>query len=457
MLASGSNIDVKTQYLLLEAALANGTHNSSVNTVCVGISHQTAPAELRAQLRFGAEEIRSVLPRIRALGFSECILFSSSDRTELYVTINEGVSPVDTLVRFLTSEKGGESSIPAKSFFSCKGGDAAEHILRVATGLDSVIIGDTGILSTIREGFAIAQDTGTVGFLLEQIFTAARRAHDRAAGQTLISEGAISVSSAAIELAQRIFDDLSQRSALIIGAGETAQVTAKLLHTQGIGSLAITHKNPERSAQLAASVGGTTVPFEAFREELSKIDIIIASLQSAPHVLTSRDIKEVEKTRHGQTLFLIDCGIPHNIDPFAGEVENVFLYDLDTLNLMVGENIARRRTVAPEVDAIVREELNRLLTWYASLESSPTIEKLNEVIERIRAEEVSRQIHRFKSQDRKAIEELTKRITDRIVQLPAEHLKTGREGRLLDRLQNVSIVRKLFGLDASKNDPSDTD
>ena len=268
-------------------------------------------------------------------------------------------------------------------------------------------------------------------------------------------DGAISVSSAAVELAQRIFDDLTQRRALIIGAGETAQMTARLLHAKGIGSLAITHKNPERASQLAATVGGTTIPFDAFRELLPGIDIIIASLQSEPHILTSRSIKEVGKSRHGQTLFLIDCGIPHNIDPFAGELENVFLYDLDTLNLMVSESIAQRRAHAPDVEAIVQEELKRLLSWYSSLETSPTVEALGKVIEKIRSEEVAREIHRFKSQDRKVVDDLTKRITERIVQIPAEHLKMGREGRLPDRLQNVSLVRKLFGLDSREDDPSD--
>ena len=428
-----------------------------MNTVCVGISHQTAPTALRAQLQFSAEEIRAALPSIRSLGLSECVLFSSADRTELYAAGNESAPSVDVLVKFLSSEKCRESSIPTTSFFSLKGDDAAEHLLRVATGLDSMIIGDMDAISAIREGRSIAQEANTTGFLLEQIFAAALNAHDQSTSQTLIAEGAVSVSSAAVELAQRIFDDLTQRRALIIGAGETAQITAKLLRAQSIGSLAITHKIPERSAQLAASVGGAAVPFATFRELLPKIDIIIASLQSEPHVLTSRDIKEVEKSRHGQTLFLIDCGIPHNIDPFAGELENVFLYDLDTLNLMVGENIARRRAHVPDVEAIVREELKRLLTWHSSLESSPTIEALSEVVEKIRSEEVSREIHRFTSQNRKTVEELTKRITERIVQLPAEHLKSGREGRLLDRLQNVSLVRKLFGLDTRGHDSSDTD
>ncbi|OGU26176.1 MAG: glutamyl-tRNA reductase [Ignavibacteria bacterium GWA2_54_16] len=426
-----------------------------MNTVCVGISHQTAPAELRAQMRFSAGEIRSAHPRIRALGLSECVLFSSNDRTELYAAGYEGIPSVDELVRFLMSEKGGESPIPAKSFFSLKGGDAVEHLLRVAAGLDSMIIGDTETLGAISEGFAIAQETGAAGFLLQQIFAAAQGTHDKAKARTLISDGAISVSSAAVELAQRIFDDLTQRRALIIGAGETAQMTARLLHAKGIGSLAITHKNPERASQLAATVGGTTIPFDAFRELLPGIDIIIASLQSEPHILTSRSIKEVGKSRHGQTLFLIDCGIPHNIDPFAGELENVFLYDLDTLNLMVSESIAQRRAHAPDVEAIVQEELKRLLSWYSSLETSPTVEALGKVIEKIRSEEVAREIHRFKSQDRKVVDDLTKRITERIVQIPAEHLKMGREGRLPDRLQNVSLVRKLFGLDSREDDPSD--
>jgi glutamyl-tRNA reductase len=425
-----------------------------VNTVCIGISHQTAPAELRAQVQFSAGEIRSALPRLRALGLSECVLFSSLERTELYAAGSEALPSVDQLVQFLSSEKSGEHPIPAKSFFSLKGGDAVEHLLRVATGLDSMIIGDTDALTAINEGYAIARETGAAGFLLQRLFSTARSAREKAKDQTLISEGSISVSSAAVELAQRIFDDLTGRRALVIGAGETAQTTARLLQAQGIGTLTITHKNPDRASQLAASVGGNTVPYETFRTLLPTVDIIVASLQSEPHVLTSRDIKEVGKSRRGQTLFLIDCGIPHNIDPFAGELENVFLYDLDALNMMVSENIARRRAHAPDVEAIARVELERLLIWYSSLESFPTIDALSDVIEKIRAEEVAKEIHRFKSGDRKIVDDLTKRIADRILSIPAEHLKRDREDRLPDRLQNVSLVRKLFGLDSDKSDAS---
>ena len=428
-----------------------------MNTVCVGISHQTAPAELRALLHFSPEEIRAVLPRIRALGVSECVLISSVDRTELYAAGAKSAPPVDELVKFLSSEKGGSSPLQSGSFFTLKGSDAAAHLLRAAAGLDSMIIGDMSAFTAIREARLIAQEAGTIGFLLGQFIAAAENVYDRARTQTLIANGSVSVSSAAVELAQRIFEDLTQRRALIIGAGETAQTTAKLLHAEGIGSLTIAHKNQERASQLAASVEGIAVPFETLRDLLPKIDIVIASLQSEPHVLTSKDIKAVQKYRHGQTLFLIDCGIPHNVDPFAGELENVFLYDLDTLNLMVRENIARRRAHAPDVENIVREELKRLVTWHSSLESSPTIEALSDVIEKIRVEELSKEIHRFTSQDRKAVEDLTKRITNRIVQIPARHLTSGHEGGLLDRLHNVILVRKLFGLDSRESDSSESD
>jgi glutamyl-tRNA reductase len=428
-----------------------------VNTVCVGISHQTAPAELRTRLRFSADDIRSALPRIRALGLSECVLFSTDHRTELYVTSDEGSPPIDSVVNFLAMEKTGEASVPAKSFFTVKGTEAAEHLLRVSTGLESMIVGDTEIFGALKEGFAIARESGTVGFLLDRLFTVAWRAHKLAKDQTLISEGAISVSEAAVELAQRIFDDLTEKRALIVGAGETAQLTAKQLQARGIRSLIITHRNAERAENLASLVGGVTVAFETLREQLPKIDIIVASLQSELHVLTSKDIREIEKSRHGRTLFLIDCGVPHNIDPFAGELENVFLYDLDTLNAMVSENIAQRRTHLPAVETMILDEVKGLVTWYASLESSPTIEALKLLMEKIRTDEIAKEIHRFKPQDRKAIDELTKRITDRIVQIPAEHLKTGRESRLPNRHQSVNLVRRLFGLDAGEKDTPDTD
>lgn len=405
---------------------------------------------MRERLWFSAAEIRAALPRIRSLGFSECVLFSTGNRTELYAFTESGDPRIESLIDFLRTEKDAKDTVPAAHFFSHVSSGAAEHLFRVASGIDSMIVGDVRILAQVREGHALAQESGSAAFIMNKVFQSAFQVGKRAGSESLISEGAISVSTAAVELAQRIFDDLSNKKALIIGAGETAQLTAKHLLGKGIGSLFITNRTSERAQNLATMVGGTAIPFETFCDRLGEIDIIISSVQSDRHVLSAKDIKQIDKGRHRGTLFVIDLGVPRNIDPFAKELENVFLYDLDSLNIMVSENITRRRADVPKIQAIIAEEMAELSRWHASLETNPTIAALTELIERIRSEEVADTVSGFEEKDRERLEMVTKRIVKRILHTPITDLRNGHDSGLSDRLQKISIVRKIFGIDAEQ-------
>ena len=421
-----------------------------MNLVCAGISHNTAPLEMRERLWFSPAEIRAALPHLRSLGFSECVLFSTCDRTELYAFSDHDDPQIDVLIEFLRTQKQVKEAVPASHFFTHVSSGAAEHLFRVAAGIDSMIVGDVQILTRAQEGYALAQESGTAGFFVNKLFQLAFQVGKRSRSESLISEGAISVSRAAVELAQRIFDDLSRKNALIIGAGDTAQLTAKHLIGEGIGSLSITNRAAERSENLAKMVGGTAIPFDTFRERLSEIDIIISSVQSDHHVLSAKDIRGIVKGRHRGTLFIIDFGVPRNIDPFAREIENVFLYDLDSLNVMVGENIARRRLEVLKIQAIIESELGELSRWHASLEATPTIAALTELIERIRSEEVAKNLNRFEQKDRELLDIITKRIANKVLRTPITNLRNGQDSSLSDRLQEISALRKLFGIDTEQ-------
>jgi glutamyl-tRNA reductase len=410
---------------------------------------------MRERLWFSAEEIRAALPHLKSLGFSECVLYSTCNRTEVYAFSEKGEEQSALLVDFLRAQKGATGSVPASHFFSHVSNGAAEHLFRVASGIDSMIVGDVQILAQVKEGYTLAQESGTAGFFMNKLFQQAFHVGKRARSESLVSEGAISVSYAAVELAQRIFDDLSRKKALIIGAGETAQLTAKHLVGHGIGSLFITNRTAERAENLARMFGGTTIPFDNFCDRLADIDIIISSVQSDRHVLTSKDIKLIDKGRHHGTLFLIDLGVPRNIDPFAKELENVFLYDLDSLNIMVGENIARRRAEVPKIQSIIEDELTELYKWHMSLEATPTIAALTELVERIRSEEVAKNINRFEEKDRELLEIISKRIINKIFHTPITNLRNGHDSNLSDRLQKISVIRKLFGIEAGMKEPSD--
>lgn len=331
-----------------------------MNLACVGISHLTAPLGMREQLWFSDQEILAALPQVKALGFTESVLISTPSRTELYASSDQTELTTDSLIEFLRHQKHVQENVPAGHFFSHAGRGAAEHLFSLAAGIDSMIVGDVEILTQVKASCTLAQSIGAAGPLMKKLFESAFRCSDRSRSETMVSEGAISVSHAAVELAQHIFDELNRKKALIIGGGETVQLTAQRLLERGIGLLYVTHPVAERAENLAKSLSGIPLTFDTFREKLSDIDIVLSSLQAAPFVLATQDIKKVGKGQRSSTLFLIDLGTPRNIDPFAKELEQVFLYDLDTLNVLVSENIARRRAEVPKTQSIIAEELSRL-------------------------------------------------------------------------------------------------
>lgn len=421
-----------------------------MNLLCVGISHHTASLEMRERLWFSEEEIRATLPKLKDEGFLECVLFSTCNRTELYVLTSESDFRVDFLKKFLIGQKSAQAHLREENLFSYFASGAAEHLFRVASGIDSMIVGDVQILSQVKSGFNLALGAGTAGFFMNKLFQSALHIGKRSRRETHISEGAVSVSYAAVELAQRIFDDLGSKNALVIGAGDTAQLTAKHLLAKGVGNLFITNRTQERAELLAKMVGGTVLPFDRFTDHLPEIDIIIASVNADTYILTENDIARMNKARHGNALFLIDIGVPRNIDPAVKELDNIFLYDLDSLNGLVQENVEKREAEIPRIREIIGEELAILFHWHSALQASPTIAALTQLIEQIRKEEVGKNIHRFAEQDQELVELVTRRIVNKILHTPIVNLKNGHDESHNDRLNKISIVRKLFGLDARK-------
>ena len=327
---------------------------------CVGISHHTAPPRMLEEVCFSEVEVRAVLPELKSLGISEGVLISSPGRTELYAYSDQVDLLADSLIYFLRKKRSIESRVPATNFFSLIGSKVTEHLLEVATGIDSIIVGDNQVLAQIGSGFESARQVGVTGPVMKKLFDTAFMCSEKACNTTAISEGAISVSSAGVELAEHIFDELKRKSTLIIGSGETVQQMGQYLKERGIGALYVTHGSAEKAETLAKTLSGTPIPYDVFRERLPNVDIVLSSLQAAPFILSKHDIQNAERSRARGILLLIDLGMPHNIDPFATELEQVFLYDLDTLTVLVGENISRRRAEIPQVQAIIAEELAHL-------------------------------------------------------------------------------------------------
>jgi glutamyl-tRNA reductase len=417
-----------------------------MNLLCVGISHHTAPLDVRERLWFSSEEIRQTLPLLKPVGIDECVMFSTCNRTELYVLTGGNSLPSEELKRILIAQKSAEGKVQPSDLFTLTAGDAARHLFRVAAGIDSMVLGDVQILAQVKEGFHLATELDTAGFFMNRLFQLAFRVGKRARTETQIGDGAISVSYAAVELAEKIFDDLHKKSALVIGAGETADLTATHLRGKEIGKLFITNRTQERAEQLAEKVQGAVIQFDNWFDKLPEIDIVISSVEVNRYILSASDIQRVLKHHGSKTLFIIDIGVPRNINPEVKNIENVFLYDLDTLNLMVEENLQKRRAEIPKVDVVITEVLTELTHWYSSLEVNPTITALTQFMENIRQEELSKNINRFDPKDRELVELVTKRIINKIIRAPIVNLRTGHETSLVERLQKISAIQKLFGL-----------
>jgi glutamyl-tRNA reductase len=422
---------------------------------CAGISHHTAPLDVREQLWFSSEEIRHTLPLFKPLGIDECVMFSTCNRTELYILTESSAFLSEEIKKILITQKSAGGKVQPSDLFTLTAGDAARHLFRVAAGTDSMVLGDVQILAQVKEGFHLATELGTAGYFMNRLFQLAFRAGKRARTETEIGDGAVSISYAAVELAEKIFDDLRKKSALVIGAGETADLTATHLRGKEIGKLFITNRTQERAEQLATKVQGVVIPFDNWFDTLQDVDIVISSVEVNRFILAAPDIQRVLKHHGSKILFIIDIGVPRNIDPEVKNIENIFLYDLDTLNLMVEENLQKRQAEIPKVEAIITEILAELTRWYSSLQVNPTITALTQFMENIRQEELAKNINRFDPKDRELVELVTKRIINKIVHAPIVNLKSGQETSLADRLQKMSAIQKLFGLANSPREDTD--
>jgi glutamyl-tRNA reductase len=426
-----------------------------MNILCLGISHHTAPVEIREQLWFSNDEVPQALAALRDEGLREAVLVSTCNRTELYYVPAANTSngtPHEPLWKILGKLKRCGENVTEQHFYTLEGDDAVRHVYSVAAGIDSMVLGDVQILSQMKDAFTIGQELSTTGIILNRLFNTAFHAGKRARTETEIAEGAVSVSYAAAELASKIFEDLSERTALLIGAGETGELTAKHLTGRNLGKLLVTNRTRERAEELTGRLGGETVDFASFLQRIPSVDIIISSVNAPAHILSAADLRAAVKSRDRGPLVIIDIGVPRNIDPAANGIAHIFLNDIDSLNHIVDANLSHRRAEVPKIEAIIGEELMQFQTWYRSLDVTPTIQQLREQFEDIRRGEVEKHLHHFSPRETELVEMLTKRIVNKILHTPMVNLRGPSEGQPdHDARTRVSIIRHLFGLDHRKD------
>jgi glutamyl-tRNA reductase len=417
--------------------------------LAIGVSHKTAPLELRERAALTEGRATGVLSElVAAEGVQEAAAISTCNRTELYVYAADPVAAESLALATLAREADIRPTELVGHLYSLRGADAAHQVFRVTAGLDSMIIGEAEIQGQVKRAYELALVEGATGPILNRLFRGALAAGKRARSETGISEGALSVPQVAVELAQRTLGDLQSRRVLVVGAGETAELSARALSARGVEAVFIANRRYDRAIGLAERFGGRAVRFEELPEQMAEADIVASSTSSPHSIIEPEALAEVMSERSDRPLLLIDLAVPRDIHPACRELGGVTLYDMDDLQALVERNASGREAEARRADGVLRSELSRFERWLATQDVASTIAALrsrgDEVVGRVLAENESRW-EGLTDGDRERVEAMAKAIASRLLHEPTLRLRRSADDE--DSYARIAALRELFGLD----------
>lgn len=415
----------------------------------VGVNHRTAPVELRERLYWPSGETPGVLQRIAAAG-TDAVLLSTCNRTEFYLA--EGATETLELIWRLAAQRLGQP-LDAYTYVAHER-EAVGHLFRVAAGLDSLVLGESQIQGQVREAWEASR--AHAGPLLGRLFQGALHAGGRVRAETGLGTGAASVPVASVELARKIFGDLSGRRALVLGSGDMAELAMGCLVSEGVRSVMVAHRHLDRAAQVAERLGGRAVEFAEAWPMFSEVDIVVSST-AAPHaIVTPERVAGHVVRRAGRPLCVLDIAVPRDVDPAVGALDNVFLYDIDDLQGVVASGIGSRRREIPAAERIIEQEVAAFWKWYAGRGAVDAIRALRDRAEEVRAAEVEhalRKLRHLDPADQERVVHLTRALMNKLLHRPTVRLReaasNGAQGQLAD------AVRELFGLDEAPGDTAE--
>ncbi|MBS1859694.1 MAG: glutamyl-tRNA reductase, partial [Acidobacteria bacterium] len=361
-----------------------------------GVSHRTAPVEVRERLAFREETLPAALADLKSRdGVSEALILSTCNRVEITVTTLDTADPQSVVDGFLADHKHIAPDAITPHLFRHEGRDAIHHMFRVAASLDSMVVGEPQILGQLKAAYAAAKDTGVCCGWLEGLMTRAFSVAKRVRSETGIGQMAVSVSYAAVELARKIFGSLNNRTIMIVGAGKMSELAARHLRRSGATHVFVTNRTHERAVEMAQLFQGTPVEYARFTAMLPEVDILIAS-SGAPHYILHKDeMQRVRAARRNKPMFLIDIAVPRNIEPSVNDLDNIFLYDIDDLQEVVNSNLRERMKEADRAEQLVTDEVDRMMARLKVAEITPMIVSLQEQLEQIRAGEMDKIRRRY--------------------------------------------------------------
>ncbi len=424
--------------------------------VVVGLNHKTAPVEVRERLAFSSEDTPEVLETMRQdQCVDEIMLFSTCNRVEFLLATKDIPEAVEAVKDFLADFKKTPRQVFEDALYVYDGDEAVLHIFRVASSLDSMMIGEPQILGQIKEAYQQASDHGTCAVVLNRLMHRSFSVAKRVRTETGIGDHAVSISYAAVELGRKIFGELEGKAVLLIGAGEMAELAVENLVTNRAQPIFVANRTFERGLEIAERFRGTAIRFEEVPDYLNVVDIVISSTGASHYILMREDFKGVMRARKNRPLFLIDIAVPRDIDPEINRISNVYVYDIDDLKSAIEENLEERQQEALRGERIVDEGVIQFRRWLQCLDVVPTIVDLRDKVEEIRQRELKKTFASLRSvseEGRVAIDRLTAALVNKILHNPTVFLK--QSGHKKDKSLYVDITRRLFNLDEQSESES---
>jgi glutamyl-tRNA reductase len=392
--------------------------------VLIGINHKTAPIELRERIAISRDELPEATRALAVQpGVSECMIVSTCNRVEMLAAIE---SPETDLTAFLHHHFGLDQALLAPHIYQHRDRQAVRHLFRVASSLDSMVVGEPQILGQVKEAFATARAAGTVSGELEHLLQSAFAAAKRVRTETAIGSNSVSIASVAVELARKIFGSLQGRTVFLVGAGKMSELAARHLVQQGAGAILVTNRTLERARQLAEPFDGRVIPFEKLYETATEADIVISST-GAPHPIFRKEHgQQFMHRRRNRPMFFIDIAVPRDVDPTMNKVEGIFVYDIDDLQAVAASHIAERQSQAGDAETLINAEVERFQQRRRAVNVAPAIVSLQHQAEEIRQNELKRMHARLgilSEEQLAAVEALTRGLVNKFLHPPMQALK----------------------------------